>query len=132
MGSRLLPLVLALATLAAAGAGLSGLALWLGLACVPAAATVAFLAVGDTLEGRPTRLRAVTTGLALAFVVLGSAARVNAPAGSGEPRLATYALVLALLAYAAPAVVWVLQPVRVSQRERRPRPVEAEAFSEAA
>lgn len=127
MGSRLLPLVLALATLAAAGAGLQGLALWLGLACVPAAASVAFVAVGDVLEGRPATLRAVTTGLALAFVVLGSAARENAPTGSGEPRLATYALVLALLAYAAPAVAWVLVPAQVSRRERRPRPVEAEA-----
>jgi hypothetical protein len=132
MGSRLLPLVLALATLAAAGAGLPALALWLGLALVPAAASSAFLAVSDVLEGRPATLRAVTTGLALALAVLASAARENTPAGASAPSLATYAIVLALLAYAVPAVLWVLEPVRVPQSSRESRrPVEAEIFAKA-
>jgi hypothetical protein len=113
MGSRLLPLVLATAALGADAVGLGGLALWLGLAAVPAAAAVAFTAVGDALEGRPALLRAVTSGLALGLVVLGSAVRENAPAAaSGAPSLATYALVGALLAYAVPAVAWVFEPVR--------------------
>jgi hypothetical protein len=129
VGSRLLPLVLALATLAAAAVGLSGLALWLGLALVVAAAAAAFVAVSDTLEGRPALLLAVTNGIALAFVVLGSAARMNGPSGGAVPPLATYAVVAALAAYALPAVWWVLEPLRVTRRtpaRRRLRPAEVD------
>lgn len=129
MGSRLLPLVFATAALAAAGLGLRGLALWLGLALVVAAAAAAFVAVSDLLEGKAARLRAVTSGLALALVVLGSAARENAPVDASVSRLATYALVAALAVYAVPAVAWVLEPVRVPRRtprRRRLRPAEVE------
>lgn len=132
MGSRLLPLVLATAALAAGQLGLGGPALWLGLAVVPAAAAAAFVAVSDVLEGRPELLRAVTSGVALAFVVLASAARSNAPAGAAVSPLATWALVLALLAYGVPLVAWVLEPVRMprrrtsSQRRRRLRPAEVD------
>lgn len=129
MGSRLLPLVLATAALAAAGLGLRGLALWLGLGLVVAAAAAAFVAVSDVLEGEPARLRAVTSGLALALVVLGSAARENAPAGVSVSRLATYAFVSALVVYSVPVVAWVLVPVRVPRRtprRRRLRPAEVE------
>jgi hypothetical protein len=121
VGSRLLPLVLATAALAAATVGLGGLALWLGLLAVPAAAAVAFVAVSDTLEGRPARLRAVTSGVALALVVLASAARENAPAGGSVSPLATWGLLLALLAYGVPLVAWVLEPVRAPKRTRRQR-----------
>ena len=129
MGSRLLPLVLATAALAAGAVGFGGLALWLVLLAVPAAAAVAFVAVSDTLEGRPALLRAVTTGVALALVVLASAARENAPTGGHASPLATWALVLALLAYGIPLVAWVLQPVRMPSRERpsrRLRPAEVD------
>ena len=129
MGSRLLPLVLAAAALAAGTAGLAGLALWLGLLAVPAAAAAAFVAVGETLEGRPALLRAVTNGLALALVVLASAARENAPTGASPSPLAAWALLLALLAYAVPLVAWVLEPVRVPSRtrpQRRLRPAEVD------
>jgi hypothetical protein len=118
VGSRLLPLVLATAALVAGAGGLGGLALWLGLLAVPAAAAAAFAAVSDALEGRPARLQAVTSGSALALVVLASAARANAPTGAAASPLATWALVLALLAYAVPLVVWVLEPVRVRGRTR--------------
>ena len=121
VGSRLLPLVLATAALAAGAGGLDGLALWLGLATVPAAAAAAFNAVSDVLEGRPALLRAVTGGVALGLFVLASAVRENAPTGGAASPLATWALVVALLAYAAPLVVWVLEPVRVPRRTRRPR-----------
>lgn len=121
MGSRLLPPALATAALAAVSGGLGGFALWLGLATVPAAAAVVFVAVSDTLDGRPARLRAVTSGAALALFVLASAVRENAPTGAAAPPLATWALVLALLVYAVPLVAWVLEPVRVSRRTRRPR-----------
>jgi len=129
VGSRLLPLVLATAALAAGAVGLGGLAVWLGLLAVPAAAAVAFVAVSDTLEGRPALLRAVTTGVALALVVLASAARENAPTGGQTSPLATWALVLALLAYGIPLVAWVLQPVRLpsgTRPQRRLRPAEVD------
>jgi len=129
VGSRLLPLVLALATLAAAAVGLSGFALWLGLALVAAAAAAAFVAVSDTLEGKPALLLAVTNGVALAFVVLGSASRMNVPLGGTVPPLATYAVVAALVTYALPAVWWVLEPARATRRapaRRRLRPAEVD------
>jgi hypothetical protein len=121
LGSRLLPLALATAALAAAALGLGGPALWLGLLAVPAAAAAAFVAVSDALEGHPARLQAVTGVLALALVVIASAARGNAPTGAAPSPLATSALLLALLAYAAPLVVWLLEPVRVPRRTHRPR-----------
>jgi hypothetical protein len=130
MGSRLLPLVLAAAALAAGASGLDGLALWLGLLAVPAAAAAAFVAVSDVLEQRPVLLRAVTSGVALALVVLASAARENAPTGAAAPSpLATWALVFALLAYTVPLVAWVLQPARMpsgTRRQRRLRPAEVD------
>jgi hypothetical protein len=129
VGSRLLPLVLASAALAAGVTGFGGLALWLGLLAVPTAAAVAFVAVSDTLEGRPALLRAVTSGLALALVVLASAARENTPTGGAVSPLATWGLVLALLAYGVPLVAWVLVPVRVPKRtrpQRRLRPAEVD------
>jgi hypothetical protein len=129
VGSRLLPLVLATAALAAGAMDLGGLALWLGLLVVPAAAAAAFVAVSDALEGLPTRLSAVTSVVALGLVVLASAARANAPRGAAATPLTTWALLLAQLAYAAPFVAWVLEPVRVPRRartQRRLRPTEVD------
>jgi len=88
LGSRLLPLALATAAFAAGASGLEGLALWLGLLTVPAAAAAAFVAVSDVLDGRPSQLRAVTSGLALALVVVASAARSNAPTAAAASPLA--------------------------------------------
>lgn len=127
MGSRLLPLGLVTAAFAAGTVGLGGLALWLGLFAIPAAAAAAFVAISDLLEGRSTRIFAVTSSLALAFVVLGCAVRSNAVAGTAAPPLATWALLAALLAYSVPTVVWVLEPVKVTRakperRRRRARP----------
>jgi hypothetical protein len=129
VGSRPLPLVLATAALTAGAVGLGGLALWLGLLAVPVAAAAAFVAISDTLEGRPALLRAVTSGLALALVVLACAVRESAPTGASPSPLATWALLLALLAYAVPLVVWVFEPVRVPSRtrlQRRLRPAEVD------
>ena len=126
MGSRLLPLALATAALAAGTVGPGGLALWLGLLAVPAAAAAAFVAISDVLEGEPVRLSAVTSSFALVFIVLGCAVRSNAVAGAAAPPLATWALVAALLAYSIPAFAWVLEPVKVTrtkpERRRRRRP----------
>jgi len=118
VGSRLLPLVLATAALAAGTLGLVGLALWLGLLAVPAAAAVTFVAISDTLEGRPALLTAGTSVAALLFVVLASVARSSAPTDGAAAPLATWGLVLALLAYGIPLVVWVLEPMRVPRRSR--------------
>jgi hypothetical protein len=129
VGSRLLPLAFATAALAAGTAGLGDFALWLGLLTVPGAAAAAFAAVSDTLEGRPALLRAVTGSVALALVVLASAARQNAPTDAGVSPLATWALVLALLAYGIPYVVWMLEPILAPQKtrpERRLRPAEVD------
>ncbi len=129
LGSRLLPLVFATAALAAGAAGLAGLALWLGLLAVPAAAAAAFVAVSDALEGRPSWLNAVTSGVALALVVLASAARENAATGAAVSPLATWALLIALLAYAVPLVAWVLEPARLprtTRAQRRLRPAEVD------
>jgi hypothetical protein len=129
VGSRLLPLVLATAALAAGTAGLRGLALWIGLLAVPAAAAAAFIAASDAIEGRPARLRAVTSGLALALVVLASAVRENAASGAAISPLATWALVLALLTYSVPLLAWLLEPMRVpsrAKRRRRLRPAEVD------
>jgi hypothetical protein len=128
VGSRLLPLALATAALAAGIVGLGGAALWLGLLAVPTAAAVSFVAVSDVLEGRPALLSAVTSSLALAFIVVGCAVRSNAAIGTAAPPFATWALFAALLAYSVPAFAWVLEPVKVTRtkperrgRRRRPR-----------
>jgi len=99
------------------------------LLTVPAAAATAFVAVSDVLEGRPSQLRAATSGLALAFVVVASAARSNAPAGTSASPLATWALLLTLVAYAVPLVAWVIHPARVpreTRSRRRLRPAEVD------
>ena len=101
--------------------GLGGLALWLGLLAVPAAAAVAFVAISDLLEGTTSRLLAVTSTLALAFIVIGCAVRSNAAAGTATPPFATWALVVALLAYSVPAVAWMLEPVKVTRTKPEPR-----------
>jgi hypothetical protein len=112
---------------AAGTLGLQGLALWLGLFAIPAAAAFAFVAVSDLLEGKSRLTGALLSSLALAFVVLGCAVRSNAGAGTAVSPLATWALFAALLAYSVPVFAWMLEPVRVTRtkperRRRRPRP----------
>lgn len=135
VGSRLLPLALATAALAAATLDLRGLALWLGLLAVPAAAAAAFVAISDVLEGKRARVVGIANASALGFIVLECAVRSNAAVGAGVPPLATWALLAALLSYAAPTVAWVFEPVKATrtrpERRRRPRPVvELEAVPE--
>jgi hypothetical protein len=129
VGSRLLPLVLATAALAAGAAGFGGLAMWLGLLTVPAAAATAFVAVSDTLEGRPVLLQAVTSGVALLLVVVASAARGSAATGHAPSPLATWGLLLALLVYGVPFVTWLLAPLgapKSVRAQRRLRPAEVD------
>ena len=111
MGSRLLPLFLALGTLVADAAGLHRLAFYLVLLTVVGAAAAAFVCVGSYIEGTGGVVRAGTTGLALALLVLGSAVRANAPVGAHVPAVAISAVVGALLLYALPALGWFLAPL---------------------
>jgi hypothetical protein len=120
MGSRLLPLSLALAALLADLLDLHRIAFYLVLLAVVGAAAAAFVGVGDVLEGRGSKLRAGSTGIALVLLVVGSAVRAGAAVGSPLPTLAVSAVVLAVIAYVVPAVAWVLEPYAP-----KPRPIRA-------
>lgn len=118
MGSRLLPLSLALGAVLADAAGIHRLGFWLVLLAIPAAAGAAFTGVGDVLDGKSAWIRGVTTVLALALLLLGSAVREGAPVGNGVPALAISAALGAVLLYALPALFWVLEPLAPRQRVR--------------
>lgn len=108
------------AVLAGAG-GAHGLALWLVLIAVPAAAWVSFAAVGAALAGEGRRLPAVCATLALVLLVAGSAVRGSAAEGGAVPALAVSTAVAALVCYALPGFLWLLEPLR-SLRAAAPRP----------
>ena len=116
MGSRLLPLSFALGALLADAAGAHRVAFYLVLLAVPGAAAAAFVGAGDALEGRHAWLRGMSTTIALALLVLGSAVRENAPHGAAVPTLAISAVVAAVIAYAIPALAWMLEPLRPRPR----------------
>jgi hypothetical protein len=118
MGSRLLPLTLALGALVADAAGLHGLASFVVLAAVIGAAAAAFVGIGDLLAGKGTLVGAVSSALALVLLVVGSLARGSAPAGGHVPTLALSTLVLAACAYALPLVAWLLEPLVPKPRPR--------------
>jgi hypothetical protein len=120
MGSRLLAPGLALGALLADAGGVHGLAFWLVLFAVPAAAAAAFVGVSDALTGIGA-LRGVTASLALVLLVLGSAVREGAPRGASVPTLAVSSVVLALVCYGIPALAWLLEPMR-PVRTARPTP----------
>jgi hypothetical protein len=120
MGSRLLPLSLALAALAADASGLHRLASYLVLLAVVGAAAAAFVGVGEWIEGKGGLVRAGTTTLALVLLLLGSAVREAAPTGSHVPTLALSTLVLAVLAYTFPLTSWLRGPLAVPRVEAPP------------
>jgi hypothetical protein len=111
MGSRLLPLSLALGAFVADAAGLHHLAYYLVLLAVVGAAAAAFVGVGEWLEGKGGLVRAGSTTLALVLLLLGSAVRSIAPEGASVPVFAVSTLVLAALVYCLPALVWLVEPV---------------------
>jgi hypothetical protein len=121
MGSRLLPLSLALGALLADATGLHRLAYYLVLLAVIGAAAAAFVGVGDLLGGTGSLLRAATTGVALAFLVLGSAVRASATVGGHVPALAVSTVVAAVLAYSLPLLGWLFQPLAPRPASRRAR-----------
>ena len=111
MGSRLLPLFLALGLVVLDATGLHHAAFYLSLLAVVGAAAVAFDAVSSYLEGTGGLMRAATTGLALALLVLGSAVRASAAVGGHVPALSISAAVAAMLLYVSPALGWFLAPL---------------------
>jgi hypothetical protein len=121
MGSRLLASGLALGAVLCDAGGVHGLAFWLVLVAIPAAAWVSFLGVSDALAGEARWLPAASAAFALVLLVLGSAARESAAQGGHVPALAVSTVVAALICYALPGLVWVLEPLR-SLRTAAPRP----------
>ena len=119
MGSRLLPLLLALGTLLADIGGFHRFAFYLALLAVVGAAAAAIVGAGEALAGRGSWLRAGSTGAALALLVLGSAVRANAAVGAPVPALALSAVVGAVILYAVPVVAWLLEPLVPRPREAR-------------
>jgi hypothetical protein len=119
MGSRLLPLSLAIGALTADATGLHHIAFYLVLLAVVGAAAAAFVGVGDFLEGTGGLVRAATTGLALALLVLGSAVRANAAVGSHLPTVAVSAVVASVIVYALPLLGWLFEPL-TPRPARRP------------
>lgn len=112
---------IALSAVLADGGGAHGLASWLVLVALPAAAAAAFLAISDALAGTAHRLPALTGSLALVLLVLGSSVRRAAPRGH-VPALAVSTIVIALACYALPAVAWLLSEPLRSVRTAAPRP----------
>jgi hypothetical protein len=126
MGSRLLPVSLATGALLADVVGLHKVAYYLVLLAVVGAAAAAFVGVGDVLEGKGGVVRAASTVAALAFILLGSAARAAAPAGGHVPVLATTAVVAAVLSYLLPLLGLLFGPVaspRPRAERQAPQPV---------
>jgi hypothetical protein len=111
MGSRLLPLFLATGALLADATGVHHIAFYLVLLAVVGAAAAALVGVGDLLEGTGGLVRASTTGLSLALLVLGSAVRANAAVGGHVPALAVSAVAGAMLVYSLPALGWFFRPL---------------------
>jgi len=126
MGSRLLPVSLATGALLADAVGLHTIAYYLVLLAVVGAAAAAFVGVGDVLEGKGGVVRAASSVVALAFILLGSAARSVAPVGGHVPVLTTTAVVAAVLSYLLPLLGFFVGPVaspRPKAERQAPQPV---------
>ena len=127
MSSRLLAPGIALAAVLADASGVHGLAFWLVLLVLPAAAAAAFVDLSDVLGGEGKWLRASTSTFALVLLVIGSAVRESAPRGASVPVLAVSTVVMALLCYGMPMLAWVLQPVRLRPASVRGTSLEPQA-----
>jgi hypothetical protein len=118
MGSRLLPLSLALGAFTADAARFHHIAYYLVLLAVVGAAAAAFVGVGEWLEGKGGLVRAGSTTLALVLLLLGSAVRSVAPEGAQVPVFAVSTLVLAGFVYALPLLAWLVEPVAPKAQPR--------------
>ena len=114
MGSPLPPLVLAVSAALADGAGAHRAAFYLVLLAIPFAAGAALAAAGDLADGSRAGLRTSCTAVALAFLVLSSAVRSNAPVGGAVPALALSALLACVAAYVMLGLLWAAWPPPVA------------------
>jgi hypothetical protein len=103
MNLRLAPLALTLAALAADGLGTHGLAFYVLLLAIPAAAAAGLDRFASALDGSGPRFPAVLAALVLALVVLGEAVRSPHLSDNVAPALASSTLgaAIALLALQA-------------------------------
>jgi hypothetical protein len=112
MGSRLLPLSLALGAILFDTAGahrIGGLVL---LAAIPFALAAVCEAVATG-----GRVRATLNGVSLVLLVVASAVRHAAPVGGHVPPAALSAVIAAAIVYLVPVLFWVLQPVSLRPAE---------------
>ena len=106
MGSRLLPLSLALGAIVADTAGLHGVATLVLLVSIPCA-------LATVCEAVATRgwLRSALSFASLVLLVVASTVRHAAPVGGHIPPAALSAVIAAAILYLLPVLFWLLQPV---------------------
>ncbi|HVM18042.1 MAG TPA: hypothetical protein VM290_10720 [Gaiellaceae bacterium] len=134
MTARLLPAALVLAALAADAAGRHGLAGYLLVAGVPAAAAGALVLFGRLVELAPRtrgeawiRFESSLAALALVLVLVAAAARSHAAEGASLPPLTASAVVAALAVYLLQALTALTAPRPRPARRRRTAAAAAEA-----
>jgi len=110
---RIAPAALVVGAAAADGVGSHGLAFYLLLAAIPAAAVVALERFGALVEGA-SGFQAFLSGLALALLVLSTAVRSASLAERPLPALAVSALVACLAVLVLQAAVEVVRGLRAS------------------
>ena len=112
MGSRLLPLCLALGAILADTAGLHPLAAVVLLVAIPCA-------LGAVCESVATRgwLRSALNSASLVLLVVASTLRHAAPVGGHATPAALSAVIAAAILYLLPVLFWVLQPVALRPAE---------------
>jgi hypothetical protein len=123
VGRRTLPLALVLAAALADVRGAHGIAFYLVVAAVPAAAVCALTLLGHLVElpgGAPSeaavRLEATLSGLGLLLVVVAAAAHANAGVDRGVPPIGVSALLACLLVVGAQWVVALAVPALAGKR----------------
>jgi hypothetical protein len=119
MASRVLTVLLVVAAVAADSLGAHGVAFYALLGAVPLASVSALALVGDLVESllharvdTLVQLQTLLSGLVLALILTGAAARSGGLAGGGVPALAASAAVACLAALGAESFVAALVEVR--------------------
>jgi hypothetical protein len=115
MGSRLLPLSLALGAILADTAGAHGIAALVLLVAIP-------FALGAVCEAVASRgwARSVLNSGSLVLLVVASAVRQAAPVGGHVAPAAISAVIAAAILYLLPVLFWVLQPVSLRPTQATP------------
>jgi hypothetical protein len=120
MGSRLLPMSLAIGAFSADAVGLHRIAYYLVLLAVVGAAAAAFVGVGEWIEGKGGLARAGSTTLALTLLLIGSAVRSGAPVGAHIPTVALSAVLASITLYLLPVFGWLFEPIAQKPRVGAP------------